>query len=204
MALLPTNQRDQLMLAACIVAAAAVWGYWNYLWKPKRAELDIVQARLDTLVTRNEAAQREVASGGLARLRAEAEQYGRMVAIMRQLVPVANEVPTLLDQVSTAARRTGLDLGDVAPLGVITGDIFDTYRYQLGVVGPYHRIAQFLNNVGSLTRIVAPMNLNVVPGSRAGVAARRGEQLLRATFEIQTYVAKTAPPAVAGAAGAGR
>jgi type IV pilus assembly protein PilO len=201
MAGLPTNQRDQLMLVVCVLAAAAVWGYWNYLWKPKRAELVIVQARLDSLNAQNEIAQREVASGNVARLRQEAEEYGRVLAVMRQLVPVENEVPTLLDQISTAARRTGLDLGDILPLGVIPGDIFDTHRYQLGLAGPYHRIARFLNNVGSLTRIVAPMNVNMLPSERAARQARAGERLLNVTLEIQTFVAKTAPPAVAGGSG---
>ena len=67
---------------------------------------------------------------------------------MRQLVPTANEVPALLEQVSTAARQTGLDISGVTPLGVIPGDVFDTYRYRVGVTGSYHRISQFLNNVG--------------------------------------------------------
>ena len=118
-----------------------------------------------------------------------------MLVLFRQLVPVANEVPTLLDQISTAARQTGLELGGVNPQGVIPGEIFDTYRYQVGVTGSYHRIAQFLNNVGSLTRIVAPMNLVLNPSGIGGPRVRANEQLLNATFEIQTYVAKAAMPA---------
>lgn len=199
MARLPSNQRDQILLVACFVAVGAIYGYWEYLWKPERDELALVQTRIDTLEAQNEIARREVARGTASRLKQEAEEYQRMLVIMRQLVPVANEVPTLLDQVSTAARRTGLDLGDVTPLGVIAGEIFDTHRYRIGVSGSYHRIARFLNNIGSLTRIVAPMNLNVVPSARQGAQTRPGERLLDASFEIQTYVAKTAPPAVSPA-----
>ena len=121
-----------------------------------------------------------------------------MLVLFRQLVPVANEVPTLLDQISTAARQVGLELGGVNPQGVIPGEIFDTYRYQVGVAGSYHRIAQLLNNIGSLTRIVAPMNLALNPSATTGPRVRANEQLLTATFEIQTYVAKTAMPAPAG------
>ena len=128
--------------------------------------------------------------------------HGRSNALvqMRQLVPVANEVPTLLEQISTAARRTGLDIADVTPLGVIAGDVFDTYRYRMGVTGSYHRIAQFLDNIGSLTRIVAPMNLSLLPTTRdmRTQRVRPNEALLDASFEIQTYVAKTAPPPATG------
>jgi len=203
MALLPTNQRDQMMLVVVVLSLGLAGAYYQYLWSPKNDELTTLRARVDTLVAQNEIAQRTVASGTAAKLRAEAEEYGRMLGVMRQLVPVANEVPTLLDQVSTAARQAGLDIGDVTPLGVIGGDVFDTYRYKMAVTGSYHRIGSFLSNVGSLTRIVAPMNLSLLPTARqtTTVRLRPGEALIDASFEIQTYVAKTsAPPPGAAAA----
>ena len=204
MALLPTNQRDQIMVVVCVAALGLAGAYYMYLWSPKQVQLATLEARVDTLQQSNESARREIASGTASKLRAEADEYGRLLAIMRQLVPVANEVPTLLDQISTAARQAGLDIGDVTPLGVINGDVFDTYRYQMRVTGPYHRIGRFLTNVGSLTRIVAPMNLQLLPSGRDAktMSVRPKEQLLDASFEIQTYVAKTAPP-VAPAARAG-
>ena len=114
-----------------------------------------------------------------------------------RLVRRPSEVPALLEQVSTAARQTGLDISSVTPLGVVPGDVFDTYRYRVSVTGSYHRISQFLNNVGSLTRIVAPMNLQLNPTTRSSVTRRSTEAALDASFEIQTYVAKTAVPPVA-------
>jgi len=205
MALLPSNQRDQIMVVACILTLGLAGAYYMYLWSPQNEKLDLLRTRIDTLVAQNESARREVASGSANKLREEADRYGRMLVLMRQLVPVANEVPTLLEQISTAARRTGLDIGDVTPLGVINGDVFDTYRYKIGVTGPYHRIAQFLSNIGSLTRIVAPMNLSVLPSGRDAKTyrVRAGEALLDASFEIQTYVAKAPLPA-AGANAATR
>jgi type IV pilus assembly protein PilO len=168
-----------------------------YLWAPKNEQLALLRTRIDTLEVQNENARREVARGTASKLKAEADQFGRMLTLMRQLVPVANEVPTLLEQISTAARRAGLDIADVTPLGVINGDVFDTYRYRMGVTGSYHRIAQFLDNVGSMTRIVAPMNLSLLPTARdmKTQRSRPNEALLDASFEIQTFVAKTALPA---------
>ena len=40
----------------------------------------------------------------------------------------------------------------------MNGDQFDTYKYKIGVVGPYHQVAAFLANIASLPRIVAPIN----------------------------------------------
>jgi hypothetical protein len=87
--------------------------------------------------------------------------------MLRRLVPTEHEVPGLLEQVSTAARRAGLDLGGVAPEPVLAGTQFDTYRYKVTVAGGYHALAAFLGNVGSLPRIVAPVTFQLVPRAAA-------------------------------------
>jgi type IV pilus assembly protein PilO len=127
-------------------------------------------------------------------LRAQAERYRRHLEVMRQLVPTSNEVPALLDQVSTAARRVGLDLASIEPEPVIVGDQFDTFRYKMALFGTYHEVSEFLTNVGSLTRIIAPINLQISPVQNETVAKqlrRKGQQPLEVRFQIQTYVAKT-------------
>lgn len=196
MALLPSNQRDQIMVIVCVVALGLAGVYYQYLWSPKNETLALLQTRVDSLTAANEIARREMARGNAGRLREEADAYGRMLVQMRQLVPTANEVPALIDNISTAARRVGLDLGPMEPLGVVGGDVFDTHKWKMSVTGPYHRVAEFLTNVGNLTRIVAPMNVTLAPTTRQTVKGRPGEQLLDANFEIQTYVAKVAAPAV--------
>lgn len=188
MALLPENKGDQIKLAVCVLALGLVYAFYEYVYTPKATELDTLQERVTALEASNEAVRREVARGTADQLKRDADMYGRMLVLMRQLVPASNEVPTLLDQISNAARQTGLELGPILPLGEIPGEVFDTHRYRMGVTGPYHRIGQFLDNVGSLTRIMAPMNLTLRPSNRTG--AKAGERLLEASFEVQTYVLK--------------
>jgi type IV pilus assembly protein PilO len=191
---MPESQRDQGLLFASVALIAGIGLYWYFLHKPKAVELDALRGRIDSLVVRNNTIRDDIAKGAATRLKAEAEEYGRMLSIFRQLVPVANEVPTLVDQISGAAKATGLDLGGIDPQGIIPGEIFDTYRYRMTVSGTYHRLGQFLNNVGALTRIVAPMNLQLTPSTRGAAKVRAGEQWLDAVFEIQTYVAKVGVP----------
>ena len=186
----PATQRDQLLLVAAIAAFGLVGLYYQFVWSKKSGELAIVQTHIDTLTSQNEVARKEVARGTASKLKDEAEMYGRMLAVMRTLVPTANEVPVLINQISTAARRTGLDIGDIAPNGLINGDVFDTYKFRLTVSGPYHKIAQLLTNIGSQTRIVAPMNLSLGSSTRKAKGNTPTELMLDAQFEIQTYVAK--------------
>jgi len=194
MGLLPTNQRDQGMVAVGVISLMLAAAFYNYVYSPKSEELATVEEHVTALETANDKAKVEVARGrDTKELRAQAEQYKQNLELMRQLVPTGNEVPALLEQVSTAARRVGLDIGAVEPEPVIPGDEFDTYRYKISIVGGYHDVGEFLTNVGSLTRIVAPVNLKLTPSNRDDANrthARRGQSVLQSDFEMQTYVAK--------------
>jgi type IV pilus assembly protein PilO len=190
MALLPQNPRSQKLLLLAIAAIGLGGAYYQMLWAPQQAELHTLEMRLDTLDSLNRIAKIEVAKGNSAKMRAEADAYGRELLMLRHLVPTENEVPALVESISSAARRAGLELSDVQPDGIVNGDQFDTYRYKLGVTGPYHQIAEFLTNIGTLPRIVAPINLTLAPTSRTGeIKPKKNEQFLDAKFQIQTYVA---------------
>lgn len=207
MALFPKNQRDQVMVLLVIVAVALIGLYYAYVYSPKADVLADLQAHVDSLDINNQRAKAELAKGNVDQLRAEAAKLQDNLEVMRQLVPTSNEVPALLEQVSTAARRVGLDLATVKPQPVVEGEQFDTYRYQVAVIGDYHALGEFLANVGSLTRIVAPVNLALSPlGNGAAVdqrkkALKNNNSVLDSRFELQTYVAKTAAPRPAPAGG---
>ena len=193
MALLPQNPRDQKLLIVAILAIGLAAVYQQFVWSPKNVELQTLSDRVETLDSLNRLAKAEVAKGTATQMKREADEYSRELMVLRRLVPTVNEVPTLLDAVSTAARRAGLELSDVAPDGVVNGDQFDTYRYKLGVTGPYQKVAEFLANIGSLPRIVAPINVSLAPSSRIGeIKPKKNEQFLDAKFGIQTYVAHAA------------
>ncbi|MDB4881964.1 MAG: hypothetical protein JWL95_730 [Gemmatimonadetes bacterium] len=194
MALLPSSSRDKKMLVYGVLPIALAIAYWYLLWNPQKLVLDEMQLHVDSLAVINQTAKAELAQGKTAQLKAEAEQYALDLEVMRRLVPTGNEVPALLEQVSTAARRVGLDISDVQPLPQLTGDQYDAYKYRMSVKGSYSQIGVFLANVGSLQRIVAPINLTLTPAAndpRLRKVAR--QQSLDARFEIQTYVARTRP-----------
>ncbi|MFN8579487.1 MAG: type 4a pilus biogenesis protein PilO [Gemmatimonadaceae bacterium] len=195
MALLPKNQRDQAMTLVCIIALALIGLYWTYVYSPKHVELAAVQLRVDSLEAKNKAAKRAMAGGTVDKVKEEAARYEKDLDVMRQLVPTGNEVPALLEQVSTAARRVGLDIATVEPEPVVVGDQFDTYRYKLSVSGGYHAVGEFLTNVGSLTRIVSPVNVSIAPAVQRVKGAPAG---LDARFVVQTYVSKSAPSVKGG------
>ena len=203
MALIPQNPRNRNLLLVAVLVGGLAAVYQQLVWSPKNAENVLLAARLDTLDSLNRIAKLEVAKGTSAKMRREADQFGAELNVLRRLVPTENEVPALLESISSAARRAGLEFSDVQPDGVVNGDQFDTYRYKLAVTGGYHEVAQFIANIGSLPRIVAPINVDMKPSNRSSADRRpkKNEQFLDVHFGIQTYVARPLPTAPAGKAG---
>jgi type IV pilus assembly protein PilO len=188
----PTNQRDQILTAVAILAIALVGVYWYFVYDPKTTDVTKLATHVDSLDMANQQAKAQLAKGSVAAIRAEAAAYRANLDLMRTLVPAGNEVPALLEQVSTAARRAKLDIAGVEPEPLIEGEMFDTYRYKVKLNGSYHQVGEVLSNIGSMNRIVAPLNLSLtISTSARGSNANR--QMLAAVFEIQTYVVRTSP-----------
>jgi type IV pilus assembly protein PilO len=194
MALLPTNPRDRNLVLVGLLAIGLAAVYHQMYWTSENRRLNAIEVRLDTLDSLNRIARLEYAKGSVTKMQQEGDGYARELSVLRRLVPTENEVPALLESISTAARRAGLELVDIQPDGVVKGESFDTYKYKLGVTGPYHQVAAFLTNIGSLSRIVSPINVSLAPMTRPGeLRQKTGEQFLDARFGVQTYVARAVP-----------
>ena len=204
MPLLPQDPSAQAKIAVAVVALAGFGYYYTYPYTATSDALVEREARVERIESANTRAHREAAAGVKpAEIAREAARSRATLDLLRQLVPTEHEVPGLLEQVSTAARRAGLELGGVAPEPMLPGAEFDTYRYKLTVAGGYHPLTTFLANVGSLPRIVAPVTFQLVP--RPDAASRdprhpRGATSLSALVTVQTYVAHATVPRAPGAA----
>ncbi|HEX2692530.1 MAG TPA: type 4a pilus biogenesis protein PilO [Gemmatimonadaceae bacterium] len=196
------TKREQTLAGIGFVAVLLAVAYWYFLYKPKAAEIAVVQTHVDSLEKKNQQARADIAQGSLQKLRAQSAEYDQSLKVMRQLVPRSNEVPALLEDISTAARRVGLDLATVEPMPVLPGEQFDTYRYKLAVIGGYHPVGQFLSNVGSLNRIIAPVTMAIKlhpVAAQTKAHVKKGESLVDTEFQVQTYVARTTPYVSPGA-----
>ena len=201
MALLPSSQRDQIKLLIGFAAAALAVAYYVYPYTTREDQMTADTQRVAQLDEANQKAAREFASGSIDELRVQAAENRSALVVMRRLVPTSNEVPALLEEVSTAARRAGLDVGGVTPEPVIAGDKYDTYRYTVTIIGGYHQFGAFLANVGSLARIVAPVNFSIIAGGpgRNQAIKTSDKNALASTITLQTYVERTTPAKLAAA-----
>lgn len=143
-----------------------------------------------------DSAKKELARGSVADVRKRLENYRSSLLLLRRLVPERNEVPNLLDDISTRSKIRGVTLSQVVPQPVEAGPApFDTYSYQMSVIGRYDQIGQFLADVASLQRIIVPYNLSVAAANSTAAKALGDStgSLLEARFQVRTYVKSPTP-----------
>src|SRR3954469_12056508 len=200
---LPTDQRSQIMALLVLVALAGGYFFWTKVHVPQSAQIHSANAESDSLERIVAAAKIDLASGSTADLQRRVEGYQGSLELMRRLVPDKNEVPTLIDDISTKAKVRGVTLGKIQPLSPDAGQPFDTYRYRLEVYGHYDQIGEYLADIASLPRIVVPQDVTLSSASPAAMKllADTAGSLLLAEFSIRTFVksAGAPPPAAKGA-----
>lgn len=192
MAGFPTNQRDRVMLAVGVAGIIGAFAFWNWVYSPKNEALDLTREHIEKLDASNQRAKAIMARGSVEQLQEESKRLQANLDLMRTLIPTGNEVPALLDQILGAARRTGLEFSNFAPTATVQGESFDTYRFRMSMQGSYHQIGELLTAIGSLRRVIVPVNVSLAASTtREARANRPDERILTANFDIQTYVVRT-------------
>jgi type IV pilus assembly protein PilO len=155
-----------------------------------------VRDTISRLEAATDSAKRELARGTVEDLRKRLETYRGSLALLRRLVPERNEVPNLLDDISSRGRIRGVTLAQVVPLALEAGPApFNTYRYNMSVIGRYDQIGQFLADVASLQRIIVPYDLSIDQASMTSAKALgdTSGSLLEAKFQVRTFVKSSTP-----------
>jgi type IV pilus assembly protein PilO len=157
----------------------------------RKAHVAAIRDTIVTLEAATDSAKKELARGTVADVRKRLESYRGSLSLLRRLVPERNEVPNLLDDISTRSKIRGVTLSQVVPQPVEQGPApFDTYKYNMSVIGRYDQIGQFMADVASLQRIIVPYDLTItIANSQAAkVLGDTTGALLEAKFQIRTYV----------------
>src|SRR5256885_6333853 len=158
MALLPQDRQSQVMLIITMLMAFLGWAFWSYWEQPTSQQIEATRVEIDSLQRIIDRAKSDLASGTVEDLRRKVEQYTALLGVMRQLVPEKNEVPALIDDISTKAKLRGVTIGRLEPPAVEAGAPFDTYKYRLGIICHYSQLGEFPSAISSLRVIIVPPN----------------------------------------------
>jgi Tfp pilus assembly protein PilO len=188
MALLPQDQRHQSMLLIVIVSIAAAALYYVYVFRPGGDELIELTEQAEDLELQNELAEAQI--GDLQRLRDRLSYAEEQFTLLQRLVPSGAEVPAIYEAIATQTQALNLRLINVEPLPPVDADSSGTLlrqEWQMEVEGEYHAVGTFLARVASFDRIVRPRVTQIVPAEMTP----SGRQIIRATFQLETFVLGT-------------
>ncbi|MGH7459334.1 MAG: type 4a pilus biogenesis protein PilO [Longimicrobiaceae bacterium] len=189
MPLLPSDpqRRNKFILGLILVGGVAYLGY-QYVLKPRGERVSELEERLETLEVQNRTARALASQGGESSVDERLALYRDQLDAVEGLIPTSEELPDLLDLISAEAGATGVNLSLIQPVSAAEEDYYTRRVYDLAVIGEYHEIGSFLTRIGSLPRIVTPINLTLSPSGGEGGSD------LEARFSIETYVLPTRAP----------
>jgi type IV pilus assembly protein PilO len=201
MALLPSDPKQQKALVVGLAAAALFYAFYSFWYTGKKEELVALQEHVETLQSKNRAAQITAARGG-GQIEERLAAYERHVMVLEALIPASDEVPGLLRDITSEARRLiGSDPAQFRPEPDEPGQFYTKKAYQMQAIGEYHDIARFLTSIASLPRIITPVDLTLTTYVDNQNVTEL-ENPVVADFRIETYVLPQAsegpPPAQVG------
>lgn len=182
--------KKKLFLGVALLLGLLYVAYDN-VYVPRSEEIAQMEQRLETLETKNRVARTMMESQGRTEVEQRLAHYREQLNRVEGLIPSSEEVPDLLDAISAEAQRTGVELALIQPVGAVAETFYTRRTYDLGVRGTYHQLAAFLTEIGSLPRIITPMNLRMTV---AGDTDAQGSPELDARFTIETYVLPAETP----------
>ncbi|MBT3326246.1 MAG: type 4a pilus biogenesis protein PilO [Gemmatimonadales bacterium] len=189
----PSDPKQRNLMLGGIAFLIAIVPFRMYMLSPRVLENTAVQEHVESLEGQNRRASVQAARGG-GELEERNAIYERHVQKLEELIPAAEEVASLVNDISGAARAADVEPIRMVPEPAETGAFYSKTSYDMAVIGDYHNVARFLTNVGSLSRIVTPVEVDIQVYDQADRYPEMVTPVV-VTFRIETYVLPDQPAA---------
>jgi len=164
----------QLVGGLVLVVVLLIGGYLMSFWVPLQDEIQNAEDAIShqqTIYRRNLHTWND-----LPRKKKQFERLKKELELARTMLPEKSQIPDLLDGVSRAGRKAGLEFSVFQPQAEIRRELHAEVPVLLEMKGTFRQMALFLRSVGELKRIVDVQNLNFARGED-GLLTVRGKAL---------------------------
>lgn len=186
MALIPDDPKQKNALIVGLLFVVGLYLVNNYWRADRLAEVEQEESRLEALENSNLTAEIIAARGGTA-LQERMLVYERHIAQLEALIPLEEQVASLLNDLTLLQRELGVQLDMIRPEPAEPSDFYTKQTYSLRVIGEYHDVSRYITRVASMERIITPIDL-ALSLFAAPARFRDYESPVQAEFRIQTYV----------------
>ncbi len=185
-----SKERQQVLILVIILLVAGAAGFWIYWRGPKVEQQQALRTEVDSLRAQVDSARADLDRGTVQSIRQQTADFESMLVRMRDLVPTNNEVAQILDDISSRARRGGVNIAEFDPLTVEVGETFDVHRSRWTVYGYYNEIGVLMSDIAQLSRIMVPydLQLTIAQENNARAYGDTTGALVRARFMLRTFV----------------
>ena len=185
-----SKERQQVLILVIILLVAGAAGFWIYWRGPKVEQQQALRTEVDSLRAQVDSARADLDRGTVQDIRQQAADFEAMLVRMRDLVPTNNEVAQILDDISSRARRGGVNIAEFDPLTVEVGETFDVHRSRWTVYGYYNEIGVLMSDIAQLSRIMVPydLQLTIAQENDARAYGDTTGALIQARFMLRTFV----------------
>ena len=151
-------QRIGIWVGVLILIVAA-FVYFSYL--PNFKQIDNLRNKLAKIEKQLEVAKKNARE--LNAFRKKMQEAEEQFKIVMQALPEKKEIPTLLTGISRAGKDAGLEFILFQPKPERKKDFYAEIPVAIKVVGDYHGVATFFENVAELNRIVNIRDIRMSP-----------------------------------------
>jgi type IV pilus assembly protein PilO len=116
------------------------------------------------------------------RLQRELDDTTAVFEEASKLLPKEKEIPKLLSDISSLGRTAGLDFQTFKPQADVPKDFYAEIPVDIDVIGPYHNVGFFFDQVSRLDRIVTVSNVKMATPKKEGA-----EMVLSSNCRMITY-----------------
>lgn len=185
-----SKERQQVLILVIILLVAGAAGFWIYWRGPKVEQQQALRTEVDSLRAQVDSARADLDRGTVQDIRQQTADFEAMLVRMRDLVPTNNEVAQILDDISSRARRGGVNIAEFDPLSVEVGETFDVHRSRWTVYGYYNEIGVLMSDIAQLSRIMVPydLQLTIAQENDARAYGDTTGAMVQARFMLRTFV----------------
>lgn len=165
-----------------LVLIAVVVGVFQFMyWKP--LDIEIAKLRVDLQEQERVYREQKAVADDLQTFQANTKKLEEDLRLALTQLPREKEIPTLLRDIYTLGRKSGIEFKTFQPQNEIPKKLYAEVPIKLQIVGGYHEIAVFFDRVGKLSRIVNISDLDF-----SGTQAKDKESQLTVNCTATTFM----------------
>ena len=127
-------------------------GFWYFSYSSVGEELSEAETKISEL--KQQVAEKRGIAANLGRFESEVARLDAELSRALRELPDKREIDRLLDRISDKARDAGLEIRLFQPQGERLQDFYAEVPVSIEVLGTFHQLASFFDEVSHLSRVV--------------------------------------------------